>query len=271
MKKFCFTVDDNIIFLEKLTCGNYKSIFAHPYLGLYKKLHEKYDLKIQLNLFYESDGFDLSQMTDKYRGEWAANADWLKLSFHSKREIPKPYEYSGYGEVFENCEKVHRQILRFASERSLAKTTTLHYCLATEDGIRALEELGVRGLLGLYGSADSPRSSYCSDEIESEQIRCGQTVVRNGIAYAGIDIVLNSFTTSEIISRLNELSDRELIKVMIHEQYFYPSDRHYQPDFEEKLDAAFARLAFGGYESTFFEDTFTERSYDLDIESKKVL
>ena len=269
MKKFCFTVDDNIIFLKDLTCGNYKSIFAHPYLGLYKKLHEKYDLKIQLNLFYESDGFDLSQMSDRYRDEWAANADWLKLSFHSKRELPRPYEHSGYGEVFEDCEKVHRQILRFASDRSLAKTTTLHYCLATEDGVRALGEFGVRGLLGLYGSADAPRSSYCSNERESEQIRGGQTVVRDGIAYAGIDIVLNSFTKSEIISRLNEISGRELIKVMIHEQYFYPGDRHYQPDFEEKLDAAFASLTSAGYESTFFEDTFMERSNALILKAKK--
>ena len=74
MKRFCFTVDDNIRFLEELTRGSCNSIFDHPYLGLYRRLHEKYGLKVQLNLFYEMPGFDLSLVTDRYRAEWQENA-----------------------------------------------------------------------------------------------------------------------------------------------------------------------------------------------------
>lgn len=255
MKRFCFTVDDNIIVLGELTHGNYKNIFDHPYLGLYKKLHDKYDLKIQLNLFYEADGFDLSQMTDRYRDEWMANADWLKMSFHSRKEVRKPYEHSGYDEVFDDCQAVHREILRFASESSLAKTTTIHYCLATEEGEKALGDLGIKGLLGLYGSADNPQRSYCSDEEECAALRDGRTVVRDGIAYAGIDVVLNCFSKEENIARLSALTNRELVKVMIHEQYFHLNNRHYQPDFAEKLDSAFAYLTTNGFHSVFFEDT----------------
>ena len=255
MKKFCFTVDDNIIFLKELTLENYESIFDHPYLELYKKLHDKYDLKIQLNLFYESADFNLSQMTDKYRDEWEKNSDWLKLSFHSKREIPRPYEHSGYDEVFSECQAVHREILRFAGERSLAETTTIHYCLTTEDGLRARLDLGVRGLLGLYGSADKPQRSYCSSDKDCEMLLEGQTVVRGGIAYAGIDIVLNRFSKEENVTKLSALTDRELIKVMIHEQYFHKITRHYQPDFREKLDTAFAYLTDNGFHSVFFENT----------------
>ena len=51
MRSFSFTVDDNIIFLKDITEMGCESIFDHPYLAMYKRLHEKYDLKIQLNLF----------------------------------------------------------------------------------------------------------------------------------------------------------------------------------------------------------------------------
>ena len=77
MKSFCFTVDDNIRFLKELSSGSEQSLFAHPYPALYKRLHERYGLKVQLNLFYEMPGFDLSRMTDRFRKEWEENADWL--------------------------------------------------------------------------------------------------------------------------------------------------------------------------------------------------
>ena len=44
MKKFCFTVDDNIRFLKEITAAQPESIFEHPYLALFKSLHEKFGL-----------------------------------------------------------------------------------------------------------------------------------------------------------------------------------------------------------------------------------
>ena len=254
MKHFCFTVDDNIRFLRELTEGDYGCIFDHPYLAMYKRMHEKYGVLIQLNLFYEAEDFDLSQVTDRYSSEWLACSDWLKLSFHSRLENVRPYELSDGGEVFSDCRAVHNEILRFASERSLAKTTTVHYCLATEDGISALYQNGVKGLLGLYGDADAPRTSYRSTPEECERIRSGEVVCRGGMSYAAIDIVLNTCSKEEILRRLRCLSGRERIGIMIHEQYFYPDYRKYQVDFEEKLDAAFAYLTDNGYKSVFFEN-----------------
>ena len=84
MKRFCFTVDDNIRFLKEITERKYGSLFEHPYLAVYKRLHDELGLKVQLNLFYRTieGDFNLSQVTDKYYNEWKQNADWLKLSFH---------------------------------------------------------------------------------------------------------------------------------------------------------------------------------------------
>ncbi len=65
-----FSVDDNIRFLRDLSEKDHESIFSHPYLALFKKLHDKYDARFQFNLFYSTEGFDLSQITDRYKSQW---------------------------------------------------------------------------------------------------------------------------------------------------------------------------------------------------------
>lgn len=254
MKRFVFTVDDNIRFLQDLTKRHYDSIFDHPYLAVYLRLHKKYQLKVQLNLFYEGNGFDLSQMTDEYKNEWVENADWLKLSFHSKLENVNPYINSQYQEVFEDCQNVQREIIRFATDKALGKTTTVHYCQTTDDGIKALYDNGVRGLLGLYGKESAPMTSYQNNEEECQLMRKGEVVHSGGINYAAIDIVLNACTTEGILLELNNLACRDLVKVMIHEQYFYPDYFNYQPDFEEKITATFDWLVKNGFTSVLFEE-----------------
>lgn len=262
-KRFCYTVDDNIRFLKELTEGEYSSLFDHPYLAMYRRLHEKYGLRVQLNLFYLCPGFDLSRMTDRYRKEWEEHSHWLKLSFHSKLENSRPYENSGYDEVYADCAAVHREILRFAGKRSLASSTTVHYCLATAEGLRALYDNGVRGLLGLYGAEQKPNRSYQSTESECARLRAGETVTSSGIAYGGIDVILNAYDIASILTRLTAISDRPLVKVMIHEQYFYPDYPRYQAEFEEKLDATFSCLVAEGYKSCFFEETYSTMGEQL--------
>ena len=251
---FCFTVDDNIRFFKEITERGYASIFEHPYLAMYKRLNERFGLKVQLNLFYRCDGFDLSMMSDAYKDEWAENADWLKLSFHSELENVRPYESSGYDEVKSHCESVHREILRFAGESSLAKTTTVHYCVTTEQGLCALKDCGVCGLLGLFGTPDAPRTSYGLVTDYASRIREGEVVISNEISFSGIDIVLNCFSKKDILYQLEGLIGRTSMRVMIHEQYFYADYFNYQPDFEEKLMATFEFLTKQNYKSEFFEN-----------------
>ena len=254
-KEFCFTVDDNIRFLKELAEEKGKSIFDHPYLAVYRRLHEKHGLKVQLNLFDACEGFTLADTTDAYRDEFAENADWLKMSFHSRIENVHPYRAAPYEEVYADCDAVQKEILRFASPAALAKTTTLHFCTATADGVRAMRDTGTKGLLGLYGTPEHPRTSYQTSQSDGDRIRAGETVTDGEIAYAGIDIVLNCYSTDENLSLLRLLYGRPLIKVMIHEQYFYSDYPLYQPDFEEKLDAVFTALGENGYRSTHFENT----------------
>ena len=253
MKSFIFTVDDNIRFFKEICESGYESIFDHPYLKMYKRLHEKFGVKVQLNLFFECEGFCLNDMTERYKAEFENNADWLKMSFHSRLENVKPYKDSGYDEVFRDCSRVNREILRFAGEKSLAKTTTIHYCLATNEGLRAIFDNGYIGLLGLYGSENEPRTSYQNSQKEAEMLRCGEFLKRGEITYGAIDIVLNLFREGEILEKLSALSKRETIKIMIHEQYFYEDYKRYIPEFEEILASSFDYLANNGYTSEFFE------------------
>ncbi len=254
MKTFCFTVDDNIRFLKEITERKYNSIFEHPYLAMYKRLHAELGVKVQLNLFYRVDGFDLSQMPDTYYDEWQQNSDWLKLSFHSDYENVKPYEFSGYDEVFCDCKKINDNIVRFASPSALGKTTTVHCCLATKDGLKALADNNVEGLLGLFGDSENPRTSYGIGEQMAQKIRAGESIRCDKITFAAIDIVLNSFSEQIILQKLDALKARDAIKVMIHEQYFYPDYKAYQPEFEDKLRSTFCFLKQNGFESNFFEE-----------------
>ena len=257
MKTFCFTVDDNIRFLRETVQNQYASIFDHPYLSLYKRFHEKFGMKIQLNLFYkeqESDDFDLSQVPEHYRTQWEDCASWLKLSFHSRWNNEMPYAHSGYREVYDHCQEVHREILRFAGPASLAQTTTLHYCQTTDEGRQALVDSGYRGLLGLFGSEENIHTSYSVPLEYCRDIFRGKPQTREGACVASIDIVLNNHSEQSILTQLQSMSHRQHVNVMIHEQYFYPDYRAYQPEFAQKLEATFDYLCAHGYESCFFED-----------------
>ena len=254
IKNFCFTVDDNIRFLKEITEVGYQSIFDHPYLSMYRRLHERFGLKVQLNLFYREGNFDLSQMTDRYYEEWKENSDWLKLSFHSDIENIKPYETASYDEVYEDCKRTHEQIKRFASSEALANTTTIHYCMLTKYGLKAIEDNLVSGLLGLFGTDKKPQTSYEIDEAEAKRIRDGEILKIGNISFASIDIVLNMFSIDEIIELLGQMKHRSGIRVMIHEQYFYSDYKRYQPEFEKKLHAIFEYLCENDYQSIFFEN-----------------
>ena len=254
MKTFCFTVDDNIRFFKEITEQGLGSIFEHPYLAMLRRLHKRFGVKIQLNLFFKMEGFELSQMSDRYAHEWDAVSDWLKLSFHSQLENASPYEKSGYDEVYADCRAVHEQILRFASPRSLAKTTTVHYCRTTSEGLSALSDNGVRGLLGLFGKADAPRTSYNLDEEKASVLRGGEILSVNGLAFASLDMIVNMVRMEKLLPKLELLLPRDSIRVMIHEQYFYADYPAYQPNFETKLECVFGFLHENGYRSLFFEE-----------------
>jgi hypothetical protein len=260
--------DDNIIFLWDINehKDEYRSIFENPYLAIYKKAHDRYGAKVHLNLFYEFDDkartrfsedrpyFNLSMMTDKFKEEFRANADWLKLSFHARsEEPPKPYQFADGETVRRDCEQVHAEIRRFAGEECLSRATTVHWGEANEEGARMLRSLGYGALAGYFIPSDvAPVAYYASKElIDHIYGRDFWFDTETGILFARIDRVLNGWTLEENLRMLKEVMASPtrggFVSVMIHEQYFYPDYRSYRPDFEARVLEPCALIAANGY------------------------
>lgn len=275
---FRLSSDDNILFLKNITENKdiYTSIFDDPYLAVYKKAHDLYGANAHINLFYRlQDGhknfsqdhgsFDLSMMTDKFRDEWIANSDWLKLNFHSEQEFPdKPYIDADYQTVLDDCIKVQNEIIRFAGRQTLSEETTVHFGECTFDGIKALRERGIK-CLGGYFMLNGAKTlvSYFYPKYLAEHI-CNRDFWYDkelDMLYGKIEYVINTpYTLKEIEQLLNVTYENKaragFMEVMIHEQYFYPDYINYLPDFEQRVLVSCKFAKEKGFDFAFLNDVF---------------
>ena len=257
MKRYRFSIDDNIWVFKSLARNNYSSVFENNYLAFLKSVHEKYGTKIQLNIYYETDGFNLSEMPDRYKDEWESVSDWLRLSFHAYCDDSR-YKDCDYETMRKDIELVHNEILRFAGKKSLSYYTTLHYVACPKDGVLAMKDAGIKGLVGLYGTDEKPRIPYHLTEEISAYMRenCFYKDEETDMAFMRNDIVLNEHKYEDIITELDKKIGNEFIEVMIHEQFYYPTYKWYQGRFEDKIKLAIEYLTDNGYQPTFFEEIF---------------
>lgn len=254
---FRLSSDDNIIFLKDITDNKdvYTSIFDNPYLAVYKKAHDLYGANAHINLFYKIEDnhpnfsinrgyFDLSMVTDKFRDEWIANSDWLKLNFHSDQEYPpEPYKNADYKTVLDDCIKVQNEIIRFAGKETLSEETTVHFGECSPDGIKALRERGIKALAGYFMLRGSKSFvSYFYPKYMAEHI-CNRDFWYDSdldMLYGKIEYVINmGFTPKEIVELLNITYENKsrggFMEAMIHEQFFYEDYVNYLPDFEQRI------------------------------------
>ena len=249
------SVDDNIIFLWDITKNKdtYTSIFDNPYLAVYKKAHDLYGVCVHLNLFYQisavhpnfsvvREDFNLSMMTDKFKDEWIANSDWLKLNFHAKQEYPsKPYKFTDYETIYNDCKKIQEEIIRFAGEQTLSDETTVHWGESSKEGVRALRDCGIKSLAGyftFYKGETFVSYFYPKELVSHVEGRDFWFDTELDMMFGKIDFVLNTREVkNDYISLLDDLKTRQTecgyIDLMIHEQYFYDDYCNYIPTFGE--------------------------------------
>jgi len=79
-KRYRVSTDDNIFWLKDIAehADTYQSIFENPYLRFWHDIHNKYGAKIHHNIYYETNGFNLSQMPAKFPAQRGLDA--LELS-----------------------------------------------------------------------------------------------------------------------------------------------------------------------------------------------
>lgn len=165
-RKASYFCDDVIWVFRDLARQRPRSIFDHPFLSVLKECHDKYGLKLQLNLFYRTDffygmdEFTLAEMPDAYKAEWQANRDWLKLGFHSLQEFPDyPWINIDYADVKKLFAMIKGEIDRFAGEGVFTTALVPHWCPMSEDGCRALKDCGI----GIMECSVGPRYRYDGD------------------------------------------------------------------------------------------------------------
>ncbi len=253
MKQYRFSLDDNIRTFKDIAENNYDSIFENDYMALLKSVHDEFGTKIQLNVYYEFEGFLLSQMPDRYKAEWESVSQWLRLSFHAFSDETR-YENCDYDTLRRDCELVHNEIRRFAGEKSLSYYTTLHYVACPKEGVNALRDCGIKGLVGLYGTNENPRFPYHLDDKTSAFMRenCFYKDPETGLMFMRNDICLNEYKLEEVLPVMKKNIGKEFYEVMIHEQYFYWQ----YPHFADRIRVAIKFLTENGYTPVFFEEMF---------------
>lgn len=245
-----FSIDDNILFFKDISENNYSSIFENPYLSFFKKMHDRYGTRFQFNIYNETDGFELSQMSDRYKKEWNQNSDWLHLSFHARADSPPdPYLNSTYDRAYSDCINIHNQIIRFAGNASLDYYTTVHYCQASDEAIHGFKDAGIKGLVGLYDNKLSCYGRSFDDFIEPYVYD-----TENSIYLFSNDLILNLCDKESIIPLLESKKHKKFLEIMIHEQYYYESYPCYQPDFCDKVETAISYLTKEGRKSVFLSE-----------------
>ncbi|MBP1991234.1 hypothetical protein [Paenibacillus eucommiae] len=259
--KYRLSIDDNIWFLKDIAehRDTYRSIFDNPYLGFLKEVHDTYGTKVHLNLYFQTDGFDLTQMPDTYKDEWKAQADWLRLTFHALQNEPDmPYKEAGPAEIRRDYERVTNEIIRFAGAELLDPVTTIHWGEATLEGCRELRQLGFRGLTGyFYFVDDRPLVSYYLNKKQIDHLNGRDFWMDHSedLIFIKIDAVLDRLQMNEIVPALQRLkhdaNHKGFLELMIHEQYFYPHYFNYQPDYKDKIFAAAKWASENGYEPAF--------------------
>lgn len=255
--KYRFSIEDNIWVFQDLAEKNYSSIFENQYLGFLKSLHDEFGTKVHLNVFYETEGFNLSQMPDKYKSEWEKNSPWLRLSFHSMSEFPgERYENATYDEAKRDCEKVQNEIIRFAGEKTLSRGTSIHYVIASKETILALKDCGIKIMAGMFGTPEEPNKSYHLGEDVTNYMH-SHTMYNDpetGMPFVNTDMVINKFALEDIVPSLTPCIGKDFVEIMIHEQYYHEHYPLYQPDYEDKVRTAVKLLCDNGYEPTFLEE-----------------
>ena len=167
-RRAAFYIDDVIYSFEDLARDRPKSIWNNFYFAAFKEAHEKYGLKVQMNIFYQGDffygvdsaKFTLAKMPDLWKDEFQAAKDWLRFGFHSYSEFPDyPWINASYAEIKEMWRLLSSEVERFAGPGMFAKAVTPHWGPMSKEGCVALKDCGVKAIWCSFGD----RYEYSGD------------------------------------------------------------------------------------------------------------
>jgi len=265
-KRYRFSIDDNVQFLKDLARHRYDSLFNHWYMAFWRRMHRTYGAKIHINIYYQTEAFNLTQMPERYKPEWQANADWLRLTFHALQDKPdRIYQNATYEQMARDFDLVTSEIRRFAGQELLSNFTTIHWAEAPRDACRALRDRGIEGLIGGFWNRrrGGYRTAYYLDPEAARRLgaRDYWKDLDEGFIFVRCDAVVNNLRLASVRSHLDSVAQNahqsELMELLIHEQYFRPDlPRNYQPDVQRKVVAALEWVTERNYRPVFWGEGF---------------
>ncbi|MGN6492035.1 MAG: hypothetical protein ACTHLE_08585 [Agriterribacter sp.] len=264
-KQYRISIDDAIWFLRDINQNkdHYSSIFQSPFLACFNELHKKHNVKLHINLFYETEGFNLSEMTDKFKQEWIANADWIRLSIHAKSEFPdNPYRNASYDDIRRDVLQVNKEIERFAGKELMSNETTLHWGEVPVEVSRGLRDAGYNiQVCDFNVDNDLPPCSYYLTVPQRRHMN-KRFVWRDNeenITFVRSAIIVDTVKREKILPFLDDYTTRRLylpyVDFLIHEQYFYSFYKNYQPDYASKLDLCIKWAIQNNYKPGFLSES----------------
>ena len=268
-KRFRFSADDNIQFLKDLGLepARYRSLFDHWYLGFWREMHEEFGTKVHLNIYYQTDGFDLTQMPGKWKEEWQANAAWLHVSFHALQDKPdRPYRNAAYAQMAHDYDLVCGHIRRFAGNEVIGGTTTVHWAECPKHAVIALRDRGIERLIALFDVQGY--DGECTTGYYLPRQQCAHCDTRGAwydpatdLTFIRCTAVVNALEVEEIAPFLDARTDTphtaDMLELLIHEQYFRQDPPvFYQPTVFEKVRTALQWATQRGYQPVFWSDGF---------------
>jgi hypothetical protein len=266
-----FAVDDVIWCFENIYKhqDTYRSIFDDPFLALFIELHETYQTKVHMHIYYQTEdgSFNLSMFPDKYKSEFIKNSSWLKFTFHSLCNMPEsPYKHASYEQVMHDGRLIEKEIRRFAGSEVLSSVTSEHFADSNIYATRAFRSLGYKVLDGyfIFDQNGDPYVSYYFDRKQTTHAHSRDFWVDNkeDIIFVKDDIVINAVDLDQIDPYMNELKAAEdhcFMYLLIHEQYFYKNYINYQEDYKEKIFKTVRWCVDNGYRTTSISDIAFEK------------
>ena len=245
--------DDAITLFEDLTANEntYNSIFDQPLLGYLKQAHEKTGLTVSFYCFYTSNGFDLSQATDKFSEEFIENADWLKFGFHDIDGISNLLLADRTKAQFD-YNTVVTQLLRITgSEACLDVVPRLQNFAGSQEGVTGMMFYNMdHGIYGLL-AADDTRNSYYLTQEQSAELLSTDWIKdsKTGVVFITTDLRLENTENpyEDLVSISKDSQRSQVLEIFTHEWIVDDS-------IKDKIDEVLRFADDYGYTWSFAQD-----------------
>jgi hypothetical protein len=258
-----FQVDDNSFFLRDIARKGYRSLFDCPYLAMYRDWHTRFGTRFTLNCYYRTaDGFTLEQFPDRYKAEWADQADWLRLTVHAEADKPDyPSREDEGGVAFlRDWDRIHAEVARFAGEAVWTVPSIIHWCAIPRSAWPALRARGVTCLGGLFDPSYPDFLKFgLPPAIQQKVLREGShTDPETGLTLFDVALVCNKTPPEQAEPVLDAWVKRtpgaRVIPMWTHEQYFWDFYPNYIPDHPQRVERGLRWAFERNLKPVFFHD-----------------